>query len=61
MGLNKHLLNDYTLVIQFNVSVPGHISMLRGHRNPKKPRYRSKGTLGTVEIGKALESYCEGK
>lgn len=37
MVLHKYLLNNYMSVIQFTVSVPGHISVLRGHRKPKKP------------------------
>lgn len=54
MVLKKYLLNDYMSVIQFNVSSPGYILMLRGQRTPK-------GTLGTVEVGRELERYFEGK
>lgn len=60
MVLSKYLLNDYMSVIQFNVSSPEYISMLRGHRNLNEPKDLG-GTLGVVEVGRVLERCFEGK
>lgn len=57
MVLHKYLLNSYMSVIQFNVFVPGHISVLRGHRKhkkPKDPRALFKNSEDREGIGKIL-------
>lgn len=60
MVLSKYLLNDYMSVIQFNVSSPEYISMLRGRRNLNEPKDLG-GTLRVVEVGRVLERCFEGK